>query len=454
MSIPLDNLYEFLEKLSNKVYGDVVIYRFWPHGSKKIENLVGLKLRPWIEEIMLPHIICNDQEPLMFDFYQNYPPHDDWYRLLEKYECFDQTINLGRNSSIFNKKILLHSEKKSLDVDKYAGADFIPVYYWCHAFISLDWFRFAKHIFQNKKVKHTFLIYNRAWSGTREYRLKFSDLLVSYNLNSHCHTSFSVTDQSSGLDYQQYVLKNSQWKPKNNLEKYFDKNDTPSHYSATFEISDYEATDIEIVLETLFDDSRIHLTEKTCRPLSCGQPFILASACGSLEYLRSYGFKTFESVWDESYDTISDPYKRLEQIIKLMQTITQWDDNTKEKKLKQAQDIAEFNKKYFFSDEFFDLITAELEHNLKFGLNELISTNDSSRFINNRIKMSKHTELKEILLGKISNPSSRKLPEDHPRHKNFQTKNSIIKCLLTARKYYKSNSAQNSNKLSGQEISK
>ena len=35
MSIPLDNLYDWIDGVAD----DILIYRFYPHGSKKIEDL-------------------------------------------------------------------------------------------------------------------------------------------------------------------------------------------------------------------------------------------------------------------------------------------------------------------------------------------------------------------------------------------------------------------------------
>ena len=40
MSIPLDRLYHYIHDVAEQVRGDyVLIYRFWPHGSKNIEDL-------------------------------------------------------------------------------------------------------------------------------------------------------------------------------------------------------------------------------------------------------------------------------------------------------------------------------------------------------------------------------------------------------------------------------
>ena len=101
------------------------------------------------------------------------------------------------------------------------------------------------------------------------------------------------------------------------------------------------------MLETLFDDTRLHLTEKSLRPIACGRPFILATAPGSLAYLRSYGFKTFDRYIDETYDTITNSFERLEAI-KL--EITRLSKKTYNE-LQQMQDemtpIFEHNRKKF-----------------------------------------------------------------------------------------------------------
>ena len=114
----------------------------------------------------------------------------------------------------------------------------------------------------------------------------------------------------------------------------------------------------------MFDDSRIHLTEKTLRPIACGHPFILAAGPGALEYMRSYGFKTFAPWIDESYDTESNSLKRLEKIIQVMKQIQTLQGQELEDFSQAIKSVAEFNKKYFFSDEFFNVLKTELKSNL------------------------------------------------------------------------------------------
>ena len=432
MSVPLDRLYHYIESIANKVHGDVVISRFWPHGSKNLENLHYLRDMDWYHAMITPNIVCHDQEPLNFDYYQTYPVEATVVRLETKYQC-RQPINIARDT-IFDKTVLLHSEKESCEVDKYQVNNFIPVYYWSHALIALDWYRFAQHVQIKKKTKKTFLIYNRAWSGTREYRIKFVEFIHLLDLVGHCQTTFNSVDPETGIDYRDHVFKNTSWRPLSSLSNQLTSTAAPSCSSADFDLSDYENTDIEVVLETLFDDSRIHLTEKILRPIACGQPFILAATGGSLDYLQNYGFKTYGSVWNETYDTIADPAQRLLAIATLMKEIANWDSDTRNKKLAQAQEIADYNKKYFFSKEFVDLVTSELTTNLQQGLDQLLLTNTSSVWLTRHRERCQFPELKNILIGRTLLPEAASLDTLY-LNTLFKT-NEVIKVLHEARKYY------------------
>jgi hypothetical protein len=371
MSIPLDRLYHFIESVSQDIFQDrVVIYRFYPHGSKNFNNLNPLKTGSWQEYTVNPHVYCNDQEPLDYEYYESVDKNVTY---------FCPVGNLQKARSMYDQVIILHSEKRGVNVEKYSNAPFIPVYYWSHAVIALDWFRYARHIKLSKKSNRIFLVYNRAWTGTREYRLKFSDYLIQNDLHQHCLTW--TTPAESGIHYSDHVFKNTKWKPSCVLEDYFPESIVDSNFSADFDLNDYNTTDIEVVLETLFDDDRLHLTEKSLRPIAVGQPFILAGTHGSLEYLRNYGFKTFDTVWNENYDTIVAPDDRLVAIVDLMQDIANWDTTTKDNKMQQAQVIANFNRQHFFSEEFFNLIKKELTDNLTTAFDNIKTNNTYKRWL-------------------------------------------------------------------------
>jgi hypothetical protein len=419
MSIPLDRLYHFIENIAEEINQDhVLIYRFWPHGAKNINNLCVLKRNPdmriWPQLQIYPKLICNDQEPLDFDFYQNITVVDrkenrssddaEWFQLLHSigYQ-FPFGKNLSPGASIYNKSLLLHSEQRSSNVSKYQDDRFIPVYYWSHGFIAQDWFRFAQHVTQHKQVCTKFLIYNRAWSGTREYRLKFAELLIQHDLVKDCKTKINSVEPELDIHYSQHKFSNEAWRPTEILENYFPVSTAKSYYSADFDIEDYEATDIEVVLETLFDDRRLHLTEKSLRPIACGQPFILATTHGSLQYLRNYGFKTFDHVWNESYDLEIDPVQRLISIVKLMQQIAQWTPQQRHQKLAQAQIVADHNKKHFFSHHFTQQVAQELENNLKQGFQTLSQCNNFESWIKDWECITSHQQIQHWLESN-SNP--------------------------------------------------
>ena len=364
MSIPLDRLYHYVEDIAQHIFKDrVIIYRFYPHGSKNINNISQLREHLWTNVQLCPSIYCNDQEPLDYDYYQT----------VEKPTVgpFRPLPHFLKSRPVYEKFLLLHSEKHSANVQKYQQDQFIPVYWWSHAVIALDWFRYARYVNVKKESKKIFLVYNRAWSGTREYRLRFAELLIQLDLWDQCQTSIGAIEPELGKHYDSYQFKNLAWRPKTVLENYFPVNTAASHYSADFDVEDYDSTDIEVVLETLFDDSRLHLTEKSLRPIALGQPFILAGTAGSLAYLRSYGFKTFGSIWDERYDLISNPEERMFAITDLMSQIANCPPEIRERKLAQANAVAEYNRRHFFSEEFFNQVVDELTANLKSGLAEV-----------------------------------------------------------------------------------
>ena len=366
MSIPLDRLYHYIESIAQEVRGDnVLIYHFYPHGSKNIDDLVEFtnKFTGTQDQIShdWPRVICNDQEPLNFDFYSAYP--DNLLPLL---------LNKSKSKpNNFTQSLLLHSEQRSTEIKKYSEHNFIPVYYWSHSIIALDWFRYAKHINQKKNVQQLFLIYNRAWSGTREYRLGFADRLVMSGLVDETLMRVSPVDSTIDKHYDLHYFEHPHWRPHNVIEKHFPFCLAESHSSADFDIKDYESTEIEIVLETLFDDLRLHLTEKTLRPIAMGQPFMLASTYGSLKYLRDYGFKTFSNCWDESYDMMSDSLERMNKIIEVMNDIVSMPPNKRDRMLEQAREIAVYNKQHFFSAAFQDQVINELKNNLTIAYAQL-----------------------------------------------------------------------------------
>jgi hypothetical protein len=396
MSIPLDRLYHYIETVATDISSDtVIIYRFLPDGSKKIDDLNVFIEHPWAIKDRSPAVYCYDQEPLNYELYQNMQykgldtPKVQQFLSSNNISIADCNLKVWHFDNIYDKALLLHSELRSANVEKYRQDNFLPVYYWSHALIARDWFRAAEylHVKKSRYNRKTFLIYNRAWSNTREYRLKFLDLLVDNNLQSHCKTWFNPIEPQENIHYTEYTHINSQFKPVNVLENFFSPTHATANSSADFDLDDYNNSDFEIVLETLFNDSRLHFTEKILRPIACGCPFIVVGPKGSLQYLRQYGFQTFGTIIDERYDTIDDPIERLQAVTAVMKTISEWTEEQRLDRIEIVKGIIEHNKQWFFSREFHDTIVNELKLNLANAFAELTETNTSQVYFENRKKL-------------------------------------------------------------------
>tara|TARA_Y100001937_G_C6948920_1_gene253735 strand:- start:189 stop:527 length:339 start_codon:yes stop_codon:yes gene_type:complete len=68
----------------------------------------------------------------------------------------------------------------------------------------------------------------------------------------------------------------------------------------------------------MHEQDGIFITEKTWKAIAYGKPFLLNGDPKSLEYLRSLGYKTFGSFWNESYDSMNnvDSIKHISDIVK------------------------------------------------------------------------------------------------------------------------------------------
>jgi hypothetical protein len=145
---------------------------------------------------------------------------------------------------------------------------------------------------------------------------KWEYLLTPSNLES------AVVDQETMPDRSKSPYNNT-WlgfPKKENLIEQFHQ----SYFSVIFE-SRYEAP-----------KPYYFYTEKLIRAILYKHPFILMSTPECLEYLKLAGYKTFDSVWDESYDTIKEYDDRANCITKLVKNLcTTADLDSIEKRTKE-----------------------------------------------------------------------------------------------------------------------
>ena len=85
-----------------------------------------------------------------------------------------------------------------------------------------------------------------------------------------------------------------------------------TQYRAEF----YSKIALDIVTETVFNYPYPYISEKTLRPIACKRMFIIVGATNTLATLKTYGFKTWSDLIDESYDSIADPEERFLSVVK------------------------------------------------------------------------------------------------------------------------------------------
>lgn len=288
----------------------------------------------------------------------------------------DENVDIAHTEDHERKKIVGHlitSEKDSDYVNavcKFYG--WTPHYYFFHGWAALDWYRGYDRTFlikpvQERKITKTFIAPNRIVAGERQHRLEILYHIFRNNMqNNHISCpavcpaeNISIHDAIKPLatkysDIEQVFA--AQTLPIN----FANETDHPMH-SCWLSLFDESAESLlYLVTETVAKGRRHHLTEKTFKPIALGMPFVIVGTRGSLEYLRSYGFRTFDGIWDESYDLEQDDV-RIERIASLLRSLDELPIEAKQDLFKQAQEVIEHNWNHFYNGGFEKILWAELQ---------------------------------------------------------------------------------------------
>lgn len=110
----------------------------------------------------------------------------------------------------------------------------------------------------------------------------------------------------------------------------------------------YQDIFVDVVHETFVRGEVCFATEKTWRPIVARRPFITMGGLNHLENLRRLGFKTFNEFWDEGYDEYGMQH-RVNEIAKLLDTISTWSVEKIQRTLQDMQPILEHNYNTFMN---------------------------------------------------------------------------------------------------------
>jgi len=248
-------------------------------------------------------------------------------------------------------------------------------YYFYHAFASLDWFRSIQYMpkVDNIWKGASFINLNNLYTGPRIYRLEFLSKLYKQGLFGEGIISYNINDYSSEIDHNRYL------RDKDSVLEFCEKvgnsfriqsnNYMKDNASAEQEYSIWTSAFWHVVSETCFYEKTLHLTEKVFKPIVARQPFLLLSTPRSLEYLREYGFKTFNKFIDESYDHVTDPELRMQKVVEQLTYICNLTANQKQEMYNDMQSILDYNFNHFYN-ELENIAWRELVTNFETALEE------------------------------------------------------------------------------------
>jgi hypothetical protein len=387
--IRIDEIYEntFLPWV-RKNCPDTAIFYCDPFGRSDPDSILCRGLENAADEQNA--IFFFDQEPIQLSIH------------LPTFLSFNSR-NGRKSSAVEKRKFLVASETDSDNLDYICKAYGLqPFYYFFHGWAALDWYRGYDRTFlvtppEQRHIKKTFFSANRIIGGERGHRVLQLYHFQLFDL-MHNHISAPAVCPAENKHILEIAGFYKHRFPDNkitnafginggivetvaqmNLPRLFPGEDTQRMSSCwldQFELCSESM--IYHVSETVYFGRRKHLTEKTFKPIALGMPFVLSAPTDSLAYLKQYGFKTFDTVWDESYDKIQDDHKRVHDLSCLLKKLDQQSEQEKNKMFKKCIPIIEHNWNHFYGGGFEKILWAELTtmlHNLKAATQGDLSSN-------------------------------------------------------------------------------
>jgi len=232
--------------------------------------------------------------------------------------------------------------------------EYLPFYFYAYK----DFARKKNIEYNVTKKSKSFLMFNRRW-GSQAQRVLMLAYLHKHSLLDQFYISFSKLEIDNGGTYSEHAKK---FFNRLNIENTITDGDltqieaklplvldTDNHkLNLMFDELDsthqfYNNSLVNLIAETNFFTNIVHLTEKSYKPIMYKQPFIMFGARGSLKALRDQGFKTFDNVWDETYDDEPSDTQRFFKVLDLIKEICNWSDEKKLEVSASVKDIVDYN---------------------------------------------------------------------------------------------------------------
>ena len=273
-----------------------------------------------------------------------------WDRELEKFVILFEdeavTEDLKKKFQVFFKKnnwsegdvIVYHSNS---DLNEKSFRSFDNFFMECKSILNNNYF--SETDYESEKIKK----YNCLNHSMKIHRQFIYKGLKGRNLLDFGYVSF-LEKGITLPDYLEQKTDFKQWR--------WDTLNYQISSSTYFNIVTETHHNIDMELNSTF------ITEKICKALIT-QPFILVGNVNHIKYIKDKGFETYSEIFDESYDTIESPDKRLNFVLDEVERVCKMEEN----KLK----------------DLYESVIWKVKHNIKV-MSEFKDDLDAKKYINIR----------------------------------------------------------------------
>lgn len=238
----------------------------------------------------------------------------------------------------------------------------------------LDWFTttiyFYKHVkpsilYQLKPYEVKPLMFDALLGRKKPHRDRAYEFMQEHNLLKHglvtyiddYRVNFDSTDtdkwiwESEGIEDFVYQTTNIQYTV--DRVKYYGYQ---MSISQIVPIKAYNRTAVSLVCETNQENEYVFFTEKTVKPILARRMFITIGNRYHLAGLRRLGFRTFDSIIDESYDAIEGTVERHRAAMEQLAWLCQQDQADL---LRRLQPIVDHNYDLLYRTDWYNLFRGD-----------------------------------------------------------------------------------------------
>ena len=323
-----------------------------PPGRSDPESLCGFGSEEIHEN---DYVFLHDQEPIHLDLH----------------ESLFKEVKL-RNQDIQANGHVIVSERGEFVDELTRIYGWKSHYYFYHGWACKDWFRGYDKTFlipraRDRAPTKTFNSPNRIIAGKRDHRVLFLYNVFRHGLENNWISAPRVCAYEK-VDISVIASKYNNIYP--DIEQVFTDAKLPilfpgesEQYMTSCWLTNFdEAADslVYVPTETVYFGKRLHITEKTFKAIALEMPFVLVAPAGSLEYMRSYGFRTFDGIIDESYDLETDDIKRIEKVTQLLKDLDNLTVAERQAIHRACLPIVEHNFEHFYGAGLEQVLWTEL----------------------------------------------------------------------------------------------